>query len=736
MFVLVHRYRVMAAGCAALVIAGVVAAARGSGGLRENLLRVACMLVVCIGAQVPATPQSTVDHGAALTIPTTHPRLWLTGERLGRARAWYRQHGVLPRRDDYLGYAFRYAMTGDQRAARYAIDYALSVTLDTSGVASNAARWYGEVVILTYDWCYDQMSAAERSQLIDRWNGYLTVLRQKEWGGLNMPQSNYFWGYLRNELEWAIATWNENAIASEFLEHAVVSRWEKSFVPHAKTDGLGGVLHEGSQYGRALVEYATIPFLTAGTLGRDLFNETNYFREAVYYIIYATAPAPTALRGQNNRFWELFPFSDDERFGDGGNAEAVSWANFMAAAADIWREEAVGQYARAWRSMIASPASPWIEAAVESGGEVRHFSTLPLDYYAPGPRYFYGRSHWGAESTAIHLQLGNANDGGAHDHDDYGNWQVWRNGRWLSRETVGYARQIAGYGGQGSAEVRDALAHNALLLNRKGFARGKRNGVPIVRHVETKPGFSYSAVNLTPAYRNDQVPFRRPELDNEAAGNVEREFVFIRALDVLLIFDRIESAAAPGRPADQVTKTFLAHFEQEPTVQDGNHVLATNGDQALRLTTLLPMQPQYRVVPEGGAIGQYRLELETTGERLSYFLHVIHGRSTDGPDIESAVTDRDDIFVVSLKHPELGFVRVDFRKGREANGGGIACAKSALPEQVAAFHRGIQKIEVGVDGPVWEQLEGDANLSNCPVPSVTAVPANIRRGQRAARPRR
>jgi len=33
----------------------------------------------------------------------------------------------------------------------------------------------GEQLVLTYDWCYDQWTPQQRSDVIDRWNGYFTV---------------------------------------------------------------------------------------------------------------------------------------------------------------------------------------------------------------------------------------------------------------------------------------------------------------------------------------------------------------------------------------------------------------------------------------------------------------------------------------------------------------------------------------------------------------------------------
>ena len=38
------------------------------------------------------------------------------------------------------------------------------------GVAADHLRWYGEDVILIYDWLYDYFTPTQRQTLIDRWN--------------------------------------------------------------------------------------------------------------------------------------------------------------------------------------------------------------------------------------------------------------------------------------------------------------------------------------------------------------------------------------------------------------------------------------------------------------------------------------------------------------------------------------------------------------------------------------
>lgn len=687
---------------------------------------VAFLLTSCGSAQTqPPSPDES--SAAGLTIPASHPRLWWTPERLAQARTWYRANAFTPRTNDYLGQAFAYLMTGDSRYSRSAIAFAMNQLLtDTGGTGSNGARWYGEIVILIYDWCWDQMTAAERQTLIERWNTYMETLRKKDWGGLTMPQNNYFWGYLRNEFEWGVATWGENPMAESFLNHALSVRLRQSFVPHSKQAGRGGVAHEGSQYGRYLLGYPVVPFVTSRLLGRDLLKEMEFFRDAVFYLIYTTTPTPTIGRSGNGRY-EIFPANDDQFFREGGSAEGEEYGNFMLAATQAWPDSPIGEYARRWLVATGARISDFA-LSTDRGGFEREFSDLPLDYYAPGLQYMFGRTSWQTDTTTVHLQLGSPSASG-HYHDDLGNWQIWRNGRWLSRETTGYADSLAGYANKGAEGTEKTIAHNTLLLNGKGLADGTRNGPPVVRALESRPHWFHALVDLSSTYRNDKVSPRR-ERDNPVVSRVEREFVFIRPLASLVILDRLESNSSI-MPAAAVTKTFLAHFETNPSIEDANHVLAINGDQALRLTTLLPTRPDYRVVEEGGRVGQYRLEVETSGSAVSYFVHVLQSREKNGQSVEATLSETQQGFVLALHHPEYGYARVELGKAFGLSEGGAEFSQTSVPVAITPFLNRVQEITVTDSGPVWEKIsEGVATSTRVSMRPAVRKLSSLRRRQR------
>ena len=161
--------------------------------------------------------------------------------------------------------------------------------------------------MLVFDWCHDLLNPTQRQTLIDRWNTTLDALDKKTWGGVGMEANNYYWGYLRNDIEWGVASANENPRAPEFLRHGLDTRFGRSFVPFASGPGRGGALTEGSQYGPYLLAYATLPLVTMANLGVDMWSSSNFFREAVYALIYATTPGPTTPAGGTRGVTSCFP---------------------------------------------------------------------------------------------------------------------------------------------------------------------------------------------------------------------------------------------------------------------------------------------------------------------------------------------------------------------------------------------------------------------------------------------
>ena len=95
----------------------------------------------------------------------------------------------------------------------------------------------------------------------------------------------------------------------------------------------------------------------------------------------------------------------------------------MSQAGVTWGCLPVGKFARQWSKVTNATPTAFV-ASTDQGGDALDYGKLPLDYYAPGPRYFYGHSTWDAKGTAFHWQMGDYAAGGVgHTHKDFGNFR-------------------------------------------------------------------------------------------------------------------------------------------------------------------------------------------------------------------------------------------------------------------------------------------------------------------------
>ncbi len=642
-----------------------------------------------------ATTQSAVPD--MLSIPTAHPRLFFTPERLAAAKAWYKNNPFEPAADNKEEIAFKYLMTGDKALARQAIDWLKSFELDVSRSVSDDARWSGERAILIFDWCYDEMTEDERKMLVARWNTYVDTLNKKDWGNTTMPgpANNYFWGYFRNGIEWPIASWHENPQAPALLDHAMKVRWE-GFKKYGEAGGAGGVPAEGSQYGRYMLGYAVVPLTSARLYGRNMWEETQLFKSSVFYMAYSLTPDVTLLKGGSRSSYETFPYADDDNFRSGGTASSLYAGSFLGMAVDTWKSVPVGGYAQQYLDVVKPPIPPYV-AAVMPKVAARSFADLPLDYYAPGIGFFYVRNAWKKEAMLANLQLGFA-QGADHRHLDAGSFLIWRGGRWLSRETTGYHEscKMPGWKGEGTFQCPATVLHNSVLFEGYGLANAYHKGIPKTLRLESRDTHSFAAVDLSDVYLSTSDRVERDH--NPYAEQVIREFLFVRPLETLVVFDRMK-ANSTKKPAAEVTKTFLLHFEEKPTIK-GNSAEVTLGSQVFRATTLVPKNATSRVIDEGGKLGQFRWEVDAVGADPGYLLHVLVGKDAGSADVTASVEESSDAYELTLSHPQKGQAKLVISKGMASTGGQFGYAASGAP-MLKALPTGVQKSVMTDDGPVW-----------------------------------
>ena len=631
-------------------------------------------------------------------IPNDHPRLFWTPDRIARAKAWYAANGYTPSKgtdqDAIADQLFMYMVTGTASYCQQAISNASQIDLSSCTPDKNGcdnARYYGEVLAATYDWCFAQLSSSQKSTFVSNLNTWFTNISQQSWGGVPMSESNYYFGNLRNEAEWGIASYFENqTTATALLNDALVTRYANDFVPASNkvTYGLGGLALEGEEYGRYQGFYiGALIFPAISAAGRDIFDETSYWKGAVFNRIYRTPPQRTM--GTLRPGWDAFPFDDDETWQNGSPADQAENGTFMTAAANQWNAENVGRWARQWISNVGADVNP-AAAATDVGGSLKDFSSLPLDYYDGGPRYLIGRNNWTTNATTYMFQMGEHYSDG-HVHQDWGQFQINRQGRWLTRETVGYSNMVPAYGGgSNSVDTNTGVPHNIMLVNGTACdGTGDRSAK--VNRLESQAGYVYADDDLTPLWSSGMV------------SHVEREYWFIRDIETFVIFDRLVSTSASQ------SKTFLIHCETNPTLIDATHIHCVNGSQQLAITTLLPTTPSSRTVVNEGTSSNnpppsqnvtYRVEInDKPNAATSYTLHVLQAMDASGTPLSPTVTDSasgtptSGTFTVKLD----GSHSLVINKGTTSSGGSITIGGTTtnLRADVEPFALGSD------DTPIW-----------------------------------
>ncbi|WP_426732343.1 Ig-like domain-containing protein [Myxococcus faecalis] len=664
--------------------------------------------------------QLTIANGppVVLSIPVAHPRVWFNASRLARAQAYFAQNPYTPVAnvqgpEQAIDAAMHSLITGAATSCRSAITWAVNtqVPISENTISSDPARWYGEAVILTYDWCFAHLLPAEQTLLLTRWNAVIAALNDNPWGGIGMEGNNYYTGYFRNSLLWAIASWHENQpYADQLLQYAMSSRWKFSLKPYLDGAAAGGAPHEGSTYGRRTFGYMTVPFTTLGLYGQDLWDQTDFFKESVFWSIYSTTPGPSRM-GQF-QLYETFPFNDDERWlsrWDPSNTAQTSLGSYLAPLIEEWADQPIAGYAKRFLELTGHPIDDrWVRYVYSdtlASVQARDLATLPLDYRAEGLGQVYAKTAWAPDATMVNLQFGITSNAG-HAHRDSGSFQLWRAGEFLARETVGYANQIVGYAGTGAVDTESPVAHNTLLFDGLGTV-GYYHHAPRMLRQESSTHAHYAVVDLTGAYDvSDDWAHREAEVGNPSAGRVVREALFVRPLDTLVVFDRMESSQGDA----SVDKTFLIHFPSSP-VLTGHTWSATSGTQELRVSTLVPASPTRRVIDERGplrpngtytyAVGQFRGEVETQGQVVSHFLHVVQAKDTAAANLTLALNETSTAYTVTMTHPTRGSAVVRFDKGIQSTGGAFGYAASGAVT-LTPLRSGVQGMSVTPSGPVWE----------------------------------
>ncbi len=685
-----------------------------------------------------------------LDVPLEHPRIFWNTEMLNTAKEWYAKTPFTPTRKSVLSIhdgpgaielAFAYLVSEGIKTEAERKDYArraiawtkLALTeiesenFEISTATCNTCRWYGDGLFMVLDWCFDELTVSERIQFSNSIMEFVPLWNTANWGGVNQPRSNYFHGYTRNSIYAGLFLYHENkAFAVNVLNHALKERWGV-FKDYATAGGISGIQSEGTSYNVAIQRYHLYTGISLINAGYDYFRETNYFKRTIGFNLYNVGPDRSYISPNEkieDSYWLPFPYGDAAVFmnvNEWSETYSSGYAHFMLLSSFLRQNEGNGKlakYARTWVDKLQFfnqnyPPAKFVES-VTAHLPKADLSEIPLDYFAPyggHTPYGYTRNSWKKDATAIHIQLGKPPLGG-HEHNDAGSFTLMRGNRYLviptSGRGYGSGWSIPNYEGdrESRINVENSLSKNTILFGKRG-STGAGHTIDNVDRLMSHQDFFFAANDLTPAYKNLDNPTHN---SNANVERFERETIFIRQLETLIIFDRTQSV----KGKDQ-TKTSLLHTQGSPlNIGDGQYSIVNNHHEAL-INILLPKQRDIAIIDETKVIGcdycrdredeAHRTQIENTEEGLVYFLNVIQSKSANDPvRVSTNLQETENTFLLSLQHKTKGYAVIEFEKGQTSTKGKIAYHPTKIPEELLPLPEEPQVFDITNDGPVWYEI--------------------------------
>ncbi len=573
----------------------------------------------------------------------THPRIWLTKEKLDALKAtaaipskeWVRlKEYVDNSRFYYERYTIRalglvYLVTGDKNYGRQAIGIVMEEAVNKGLIEKfdDAAPSMGYVA-LAYDWCYDLLTYGQKQAIIAWLNDEYDYLKKEyltAWH--NYAVSNTcgigLAGY---------ATFGDNPRAMEMINHARFDRFEKLILPGLSLSGEGGGWAEGS-YGigtiLTLIQY--VEAVRTAT-GEDIYSQTSFFKDRLAFVLFNEYPS---IEKYYNQPYRPFYVQGDGSREYKGSHDYLRATKLMLIAR--YPNTDIAKYAQDSVSTLPLDYTPHTWACVDDflwyNPKQPSLPLLsaraPLSHFAEGTGTVFMRSDWSNDATWISFQCGDHFE--YHQHLDQNSFTIYKFAD-LAIDSGIYDWSNSGHSNNYYART---VAHNSALVfdpNEKiswDRMRGGYDGVNdggqrawrlsladkdraswSAENVETWQKFQhlydtgnilqyedvdnyvYVVGDATNAYRPDKVK------------NFKRHLLFLRPSH-LIVFDQITSTN-PTYP-----KKWLLHFINEPEVNgfeqfisngesvfDGDMTVATNGEGKLFVQTIFP--EKHRIIKIGG----------------------------------------------------------------------------------------------------------------------------------------
>ncbi len=513
--------------------------------------------------------------------------------------------------------ALDYLVDGDRTQARRAIVSMLDSLKRTSfGTRQDLSRASGVMLMtgaMVYDWCYDQMTDAEKQAYIKE---FIRIAGTME---CHYPPKNTEpiaghsseWMILRDMLSAGIAIYDEYPDMYNY----VVTMIFRDYIPARNFIYSGHNYHQGTGYVSVRFVNDLISLFILDKMGAGaVYDPAQQF--VLYDFIYRRRPDGQVLpAGDVNPGNRKTPnsYAMPAMF-------AASYYNDRYIANEYFRRPSVEPHLLMmellWRDFDLEPKSP---------------DDLPLTRYSGTPfGWMIARTGWDKDCVIAEMKV-NENFVGNHQHLDAGSFQIYYKGP-LAIDSGAYQGSSGGYNSPHCKNYfKRTVAHNSLLIYdpQEKFACWNYGGGDKTEFAandggQRMPGDRWDTCRSFESLLSDDYTVGKvqahsfgPDLDvpeysylkgditsaySDKVKDVRRSFVFLNLKDStvpasLVIYDHVVSSD-PG-----FRKFWLLHSIEEPSVDGTEFTVARtmDGDSGmLKNTVLLPEKDNVSITAVGG----------------------------------------------------------------------------------------------------------------------------------------
>lgn len=512
--------------------------------------------------------------------------------------------------------AMDYLISGKQELGREAINMVID-TLETAVYPdiSDISRAIGRLMItgsIVYDWCYDQLTPAEKDRFV---KAFVRLAEMLECGYPPVKDNSIVghaseWMIMRDLISTGIAIYDEYpemyhlAAGRYFREHLPVRNW---FYP-------AQAYHQGMSYLNVRFSNDLYALWIFDRMGAgNVYNPSQEF--VLYDMIYKRRPDGQVMPGGDVNYTRRRP-------------QSYSLPSFLAASYykneyiqyEFLREPRVDNQNKLFEFL-------WRDTKLASKGP----EDLPLTRYSGSPYgWMVARTGWGSESVIAEMKINEYNFLN-HQHHDAGAFQLYYKGP-LAIDAGTYQGSSGGYNSPHNKHFfKRTIAHNSLLIYDPNelFPAYGYGGADKSDYVTNDGGQRLPGINWRPAsnlnelltgdFKTGQVIAKGFGPDNVApeysylkgditeaysakVKEVKRSFVFLnfkeaRIPAALIVFDKVVSSNPDFK------KYWLLHSIEEPEILGNTMTIrrTKNDDSGMLVNTvLLPKIENVDIVSVGG----------------------------------------------------------------------------------------------------------------------------------------